>query len=96
MRWVVYPSTVALVCLLILTPFVWASTAESWTSGIADYEPNDVVQIVAHDHVAVVASEPIFTFHGTLVVVGRLVFSDLTPALEVVPSGSHTRAPPLF
>lgn len=95
MRRVAYPLTAVLVCLVILIPFVWASTAESWTDGIADYEPDDIVQIVAHDHVAVVHSEPVFSFHSALIVVGRLVLPDRTPALEVVPSSSHTRAPPL-
>ena len=95
MRRVASPVTVVLLCLFVLTPFVWASTAESWTSGIADDEPNDIVQIVAHDQVAVVRSEPLFTFRGALVVVGRLVLADLTPALDIAPSGSDTRAPPL-
>jgi len=86
--------TVLLASLLILTPIVWASTAETWTNGIYDYESDDVVQVIAHSDVAAVHSNPIFSFDGALVVVGRVVLLDRTSGLEVVPSASHPRGPP--
>jgi hypothetical protein len=86
---------VVLACLLILTPVLWASTAETWTNGIYDYESADVVEAIAHNAVAAVHSNPIASFAGALVAVGRLVLSDQTFDLEVVPSARHTRGPPL-
>jgi len=84
-----------LVSLLILTPLVWASTAETWTSGIYDYESDDVVQVVAQANVAAVHSKPILSFDGALVVVDRLVLRNRTSKPEVAPSASPTRGPPL-
>ena len=86
---------VLLAPLLILTPLVWASTAETWTNGIYDYESDDVVQVTAQGNVAAVLSKPIVSFAAALVVVGRLVRPDRTSNLEVVPSASQTRGPPL-
>ena len=87
--------TALLAPLLILTPLVWASTAETWTNGIYDYESDDVVQVVAQGTVAAVHSKPIVSFDGTLVIVGRLVLCDRLSNLEVAPSASQTRGPPL-
>ena len=87
--------TVVLVCLLILAPVVWASTAETWIHGIYDYESDDVVQVIAHNDLAAVHSKLIFSFDDALVVVGRLVLPDRTSALEIAPSASRTRGPPL-
>lgn len=84
-----------LASLLILTPVVWAGTAETWTNGIYDYESDDVVQAIAHHDVAAVHSNSISSLDGALVAVGHLVLSDRTFALEVVPSARHTRGPPL-
>ena len=81
--------------LLVLTPFMWVSTAETWTNGIYDYESDDVVQVIAQGNAAAVHSKPIVSFDGALVVVGRLVRPDRTSNLEVVPSASQTRGPPL-
>src|SRR6516225_5412503 len=86
---------VLLAPLLILTPLVWASTAETWTNGIYDYESDDVIQGIAQGTVAVVHSKPIVSFDGALVVVGRLVLRNRTSNLEVAPSASQTRGPPL-
>ena len=87
--------TALLAALLILTPLVWASTAETWTNGIYDYESDDAVQVVAQGTVAAVHSKPIVSFDGALVVVDRLVLRDRTPNLEVASSVSQTRGPPL-
>ena len=87
--------TALLVSLLILTPVLLASTAETWTNGIYDYESDDVVQGIAQGTVAVVHSKPIVSFDGALVVVGRLVLRDRTSNLEVAPSAAQTRGPPL-
>jgi hypothetical protein len=81
--------------LLILTPLVWAATAETWTNGIYDYESDDVVQVVVQGTVAAVHSKPIVSFDVALVVVGHLVLRDRTSNLEVAPSASQTRGPPL-
>ncbi len=87
--------TVLLAPLLVLTPLVWASTAETWTNGIYDYESDDVIQVIAQHNVAAVHSKPIVGFDEALVVVGRLVLLDRTTDLEVAPSASQTRGPPL-
>jgi hypothetical protein len=87
--------TAVLVSLLVLTPLVWASTAETWTSGIYDYESADVVEAIAHNNVAAVHSNPIFSFNSALVAVGRLIPPEQASHLDVVPSARHTRGPPL-
>ncbi len=89
------PITALLVAVLLLTPFVWASTAETWTHGIYDYESDDILQIVGHNDVAAVTSHPILNFDDSLVIVGRLALPDRTSAIDVVLSGSQTRGPPL-
>lgn len=87
--------TALLAPLLILTPLVWASTAETWTNGIYDYESDDAVQVIAQGTVAVIHSKPIVSFDGALVVVDRLVLRDCTSDVEVAPCASQTRGPPL-
>jgi hypothetical protein len=87
--------TALLAPLLILTPLVWASTAETWTNGIYDYESDEVVQVIAQGNAAAVHSKPVVSFDGALIVIGRLVLPDRTSNLEVAPSASQTRGPPL-
>jgi hypothetical protein len=85
-----------LAALLVLTPVVWASTAETWTNGIYDDESDELVQVVAHDHVVAVHPNPVFNFDGAFVVVGRVLLPAHRPPLDVPPSASHSRSPPLF
>lgn len=89
------PITALLVAVLLLTPFVWASTAETWTHGIYDYESDDILQIVGHNDVAAVPSHPILSFDSALVIVGRFALPDRTAAIDVVLAASQTRGPPL-
>ncbi len=90
------PITALLVAALLLTPFVWASTAETWTHGIYDYESDDILQIVGHNDVAAVPSDPSPNFDGSLVIVGRLALPDRTSAIDVALPAAQTRGPPLF
>ncbi len=89
------PITGLLVALLLLTPFVWASTAETWTHGIYDYESDDILQIVGQNDVASVPSSLSLHLNGALVIVGRLALPDQTSAIDVVLPASQTRGPPL-
>jgi hypothetical protein len=85
-----------LAALLVLTPVVWASTAETWTNGIYDYESDELAPVVAPDHVVAVHPNPVFNFDGAFVVVGRVILPEHRPPLDVPQSASHSRAPPLF
>ncbi len=89
------PITALLVAVLLLTPFVWASTAETWTHGIYDYESDDILQVVGQNDVAPVPSSLSLNINGGLIIVGRLALPDQTSAIDVVLSPSQTRGPPL-
>ncbi len=92
LRW---PLAALLVAVLLLTPFVWASTPETWTDGIYDYESDEILQIVGQSDVAAVVSSASLPLTGALLVVGRLNLPDQTAAIEVVRPASQTRGPPL-
>lgn len=89
------PIAALLVAVLLFTPFVWASTAETWTHGIYDYESDDILQIIGQNDVAAVPSNLTLNLNGALVIVGRLALPDQTPAIDVVLPTSQTRGPPL-
>jgi hypothetical protein len=87
-------SSLTLVALIVLTPVVWASTAETWTDGIYDYEAEGTVQ-VAVDSVATVDCAPIPDLGPAALVLGLVTLlpevSIHGNALPPVPA----RAPPL-
>jgi|RhiMetStandDraft_4_1073278.scaffolds.fasta_scaffold106200_2 hypothetical protein len=89
------PITALLVAVLLLTPFVWASTAETWTHGIYDYESDEILQVVGQKDVAPVPSSLSLNLNGALVIVGLLALSDQTSAIDVLLPAPQTRGPPL-
>jgi len=89
------PISALLVAVLLLTPLAWASTAETWTHGIYDYESDDILQIVGQNNVATVPARLSLSLNGALGIVGRLAMQDHTSTIDVVRPASQTRGPPL-
>jgi hypothetical protein len=83
-----------LVVLIVLTPVVWASTAETWTDGIYDYEFDSTIH-AAVGSAATVQCAPILDLRQASTVLGLVTLPPEVAiernALPPIPA----RAPPL-
>jgi len=83
---------VVLIGLVVVTPFVWASTYEAWTDGVYDAELGD--DILALLSLSVFDRIVLSDGHGIEVVVGVVVLADDTVGDLADPSTRSVRAPP--
>jgi hypothetical protein len=86
-------------CLLIaavvvMTPFVWASTGDAWIEGIHDAETDGVFHAVVSTQ-GVAPDALLYTFGHIQVVSTAIPPSDEAAATTVVIAARRTRAPPL-
>jgi len=85
---------VTLVVLVVLTPVVWAGTAETWTDGIYDYESDTMIQATI-GFAATVQRAPILDLRKVSTVLGLVTL----PPEALIERNTHppvpARAPPL-
>ena len=84
---------VVLIGLVVVTPFVWASTYEAWTDGVYDAESNDDVLALLDLH-AVIDRVVLSDRHCIEIVVAVVVLADDTVTELADPSPRSARAPP--
>jgi len=83
---------VVLIGLVVVTPFVWASTYEAWTDGVYDAELGD--DILALLSLSVIDRIVLSDGHGIAIVVAVVVLADDRVGDLADPSTLSARAPP--
>jgi hypothetical protein len=83
---------VFLLCLVLFTPFVYASTFEVWTDGLYDAESDEVVQVLRSAQV--VEAIPLTVVHVIDIVVEMLSLGDERAPEPAVAASRSARAPP--
>jgi hypothetical protein len=80
--------------LVIGSPLVVA-TAEQWSDGIFDAEPDDLGQVITRGADTLIDSHPVLVPGPGLSAVCEVVLSHPRPRSLIVRSGSYPRSPPL-